>query len=208
MEEPREREGSPLHVPEIAECLARRSDLWIFAYGSLMWDPCFAYGEAQPALLHGYHRSFCVYSRRYRGTPERPGLVLGLDRGGACKGIAFRVPEHGVAVALASLWQRELTQATYRLKELPIAMAQGAVMARALIVDRSHTNYAGRLPLAEVARYILDGIGARGACRQYLENTLSELRKLGLVDGPIHRVAAMVRELAERERPCRVEPAL
>src|SRR5690348_3588116 len=78
--------------PEIAECLAERRDLWLFAYGSLMWDPGFAYAEAQPAVLRGYHRSFCVYSHRHRGTPDRPGVVLGLDRGGACKGIAYRIP--------------------------------------------------------------------------------------------------------------------
>ena len=79
-------------APEIARCIARGCDVWVFAYGSLMWDPGFAHVEAQPALLRGYHRRFCVYSHRYRGTPERPGLVLGLDRGGACKGIAYRVP--------------------------------------------------------------------------------------------------------------------
>jgi cation transport protein ChaC len=202
MQEPRERAGSPLHVPEIVECLARRSELWIFGYGSLMWDPCFPYGEAQPALLRGYHRSFCVYSRRYRGTLERPGLVLGLDRGGACKGIAFRVPTAEVEAALDRLWERELTQRTYRLKELRLETAQGAVAARALIVDRDHPNYAGRLPLADVARHILQGIGARGSCRQYLENTVRELCKLGLVDGPLHRLAEMVRDLAAQERPC------
>jgi glutathione-specific gamma-glutamylcyclotransferase len=202
MEEPRGQESSPLQVPEIAECLAGRSELWIFAYGSLMWDPCFAYGEAQPALLRGYHRSFCIYSRRYRGTPERPGLVLGLDRGGACKGIAFHVPAAEVASALMRLWQRELTQRTYRLKELPLETRRGAVLGRALVVDRRHPSYAGRLPLADMARHIVDGIGTRGSCRQYLENTVGELRKLGLEDGPVHRLADMVRELAARERPC------
>src|SRR5215469_4449876 len=88
------RSGATLGVlaPEIAQCLASGRDLWIFGYGSLMWNPGFPHAEAQPALLHGFHRAFCVYSSRYRGTPERPGLVLGLDRGGACKGVAFRVP--------------------------------------------------------------------------------------------------------------------
>src|SRR5260370_1055095 len=93
--------------PEIAECVAQRRDPWIFAYGSLMWDPGFAYAEAQPALLRGYHRSFCVYSPRHRGTPERPGIVLGLDRGGACKGIAYRVPAAHVAAALHYLGGRD-----------------------------------------------------------------------------------------------------
>src|SRR5260221_14124376 len=104
--------------PEIAECVAQRRDLWIFAYGSLMWDPGFAYAEAQPALLRGYHRSFCVYSPRHRGTPERPGIVLGLDRGGACTGSAYRVPAASGAAAAPYLrlcklarWKCPLSQA-------------------------------------------------------------------------------------------------
>jgi glutathione-specific gamma-glutamylcyclotransferase len=189
-------------APEIAECVARRCDVWIFGYGSLMWDPGFAFVEARPALVRGYHRSFCVYSHRYRGTPERPGLVLGLDRGGACKGIAYRVPTVDVAPALHYLWEREMANRTYHLKEVPLATPAGAVAARAFVVDRTHKNYAGRLPLEQVARIILQGIGARGPCRQYLENTVRELKKLGLADGPLHRLEAMVRELAARELPC------
>ena len=187
---------------EIAECLAQRSDLWIFAYGSLMWDPGFAFIEAAPALLRGYHRRFCVYSHRYRGTPDCPGLVLGLDRGGACHGIAFRVPAADVAGALHYLWEREMGNRTYHLKEVAVQLPDATVKARAFVVDRQHRNYAGRLSLDETARLILQGIGARGPCRQYLENTVCELRKLGLVDGPLHRLEAKVRALAAAELPC------
>lgn len=188
--------------PEIAECVAQRRDLWIFAYGSLMWDPGFVYVEAQPALLKGYHRSFCVYSQRHRGTPERPGVVLGLDRGGACKGIAYRVPAADVAAALHYLWDREMARGTYRLKEVQIEVPAGKVAARAFTVDRNQAGYAGRLSLEATARLILQGMGRRGSCRQYLENTVSELRKLGLVDGPLHRLEQIVKEMAARERPC------
>jgi glutathione-specific gamma-glutamylcyclotransferase len=186
--------------PEIAQCLARRSDLWIFGYGSLMWDPGFAYAEAQPALLRGYHRSFCVYSRRYRGTPDRPGLVLGLDRGGACKGVAFRVPAADVETALHYLWEREMQKGTYRLKEVPIEIPGGRIEAQAFVVDRAHPSYAGRLSPDETARLILQGNGGRGSCRQYLENTVCALRKLGLVDGPLHRLEEKVKAFAARER--------
>jgi len=189
-------------APEIAHCLANGSDLWLFGYGSLMWNPGFPYAEAQPALLRGYHRAFCVYSSRYRGTPERPGLVLGLDRGGACKGVAFRVPAADVAAALEYLWHREMTNRTYHLKAVSLLVPAGVVSARAFVVDRTHKNYTGRLTLDETARLIIQGIGARGPCRQYLENTVAELCKLGQLDGPIHRLEEKVRELAARELPC------
>jgi glutathione-specific gamma-glutamylcyclotransferase len=188
--------------PEIAECMAQRRDLWIFAYGSLMWDPGFAYAEAQPALLRGYHRSFCVYSQRHRGTPERPGLVLGLDRGGACKGIAYRVPAADVAAALHYLWDREMARGTYRLKEVLVDISVGRIKARAFAVDRKQAGYAGRLSPEAVARLILQGIGGRGSCRQYLEKTVCELRKLGLLDGPLHRLEQIVKDMAARGTPC------
>jgi cation transport protein ChaC len=182
--------------PAIAECMAQRCDLWIFAYGSLMWDPGFAYAEAQPALLKGYHRSFCVYSHRHRGTPERPGLVLGLDRGGACKGIAYRVPAAGVAATLEYLWDREMARGTYRLAQVQIDIPAGRIKARAFAVDRKQAGYAGRLSPEAAARFILQGVGARGSCCQYLENTVRELRKLGLIDGPLHRLEQIVKNLA------------
>lgn len=193
-------DSSPVTEPraarEIAACLAAGEELWIFGYGSLMWDPGFAFAEARPALLRGYHRRFCVYSHRDRGTPERPGLVLGLDRGGACKGIAYCVPRTGAAQALHYLWQREMTNRTYQLRAVALATSVGAVTARTFVVDRQHRNYAGRLSLDETARLILQGIGDRGPCRQYLENTVAELENLGHVDGPLHRLEARVRALA------------
>jgi cation transport protein ChaC len=194
--------GGGTASPDIAECVAQGRDLWIFAYGSLMWDPGFAYVEAQPALLRGYHRSFCVYSRRHRGTPERPGLVLGLDRGGACKGIAYRVPIADVAAALHYLWEREMSRGTYRLKQVRVEVPAGTIEARAFTVDRKQPGYAGRLSPEATAGLILQGIGGRGSCRQYLENTVSELRKLGLVDGPLHRLEEIVKEMATREPRC------
>ncbi len=196
------RPGAHHDAPEFAECIACGSDVWIFGYGSLMWDPGFPFVEARSALLRGYHRRFCVYSHRYRGTPERPGLVLGLDRGGACRGIAYRVPAVDVSAALHYLWEREMGNRTYQLRALSAATRGGAVTVRAFVVDRGHKNYAGRLSIDATARLILQGIGARGPCRQYLANTVAELRKLGLIDGPLHRLEEKVRALAAKEAPC------
>jgi glutathione-specific gamma-glutamylcyclotransferase len=207
-EAPRAGGSLALHpAPEVADCVARGCDVWIFGYGSLMWDPGFGFVEARPALLRGYHRSFCVYSHRYRGTAERPGLVLGLDRGGACKGIAYRVPAADVAPVLHYLWEREMANRTYHLKEVPLATGGGMVMARTFAVDRKHKNYAGRLSPQETARLILQGIGARGPCRQYLENTVHALKQLGHVDGPLHRLEAMVTQMAAHVMPCADVPA-
>ncbi|HZS82821.1 MAG TPA: gamma-glutamylcyclotransferase [Stellaceae bacterium] len=193
----------PLAAPEVRACLARRCDIWIFGYGSLMWNPGFRHCAAEPALLHGWHRSFCVYSRRYRGTPERPGLVLGLDRGGSCKGMAFRIAVADLEEALGQLWQREMVGGVYDMRELTLRLAGGGtVSAHAFTVRRSHPGYAGRLSLDETARLILQGIGGRGHCREYLENTVRHLERLGLVDGPLHRLEAKVKELAAKEPPC------
>jgi glutathione-specific gamma-glutamylcyclotransferase len=191
--------------PEIADCLTLRRDEWIFGYGSLMWDPGFAYCEARPGLLRGYHRRFCVYSEDYRGTPERPGLVLGLDRGGACKGIAFRVPAVDVEAALHYLWDREMRERTYRLLAVSVALDDRIVRARAFVVDRAQPRYAGRLTLEETARLIHQGVGGRGPCREYLENTVRQLEALGMIDGPLHRLERRVKALAQGERGLRTE---
>jgi cation transport protein ChaC len=182
--------------PELWAKLSWESDLWIFAYGSLMWDPGFPYCEAVPASLHGHHRSFCVYSHRHRGTADRPGLVLGLDRGGTCKGVAYRVPAIDVPAALDYLWDREMQSRVYQLKELAVEVPGGQVTALAFVVDRNHRHYAGGLNLAARARLIHDGAGRRGTARQYLDNTMDELERLGVVDQPLHQLARAVKSRA------------
>jgi glutathione-specific gamma-glutamylcyclotransferase len=191
------------HAPELEDCLKASCDIWIFGYGSLMWNPGFRHCAAQPALLRGWHRSFCVYSHRYRGTPEKPGLVLGLDRGGACRGMAFRIARADVEEAMHYLWDREMNGGVYRFRTLTAALeGGGTAQVRAFVVDRGHKNYAGRLSIDETARLILQGIGAKGHCREYLENTVRQLETLGLVDGPLHRLELRVKELAATELPC------
>ena len=190
-------------APEVAACLARRCDIWIFGYGSLMWNPGFPHRVAEPALLHGWHRSFCIYSHRYRGTPERPGLVLGLDRGGSCRGMAFRVGAAHAAEALHYLWEREMVGGVYHMREVGVRTAAGVIPAHAFTVRRTHPGYAGRLSLERTAQLILQGLGGRGPCREYLENTVRQLECLGLVDGPLHRLEQTVKQLAAREPPCR-----
>jgi len=175
---------------------AAAGDLWIFAYGSLMWDPGFSYRERQRALVYGYHRAFCVYSWHYRGTRERPGLVLGLDAGGSCRGMAYRVAAADAAAVMDYLDERELLHYVYLKRLVPAHLPGRVVPAQAYVADRGHGQYAGRLSHAETARLILQGRGNRGDNRTYLENTVRHLDELGVGDGPLHRLRDLVRARA------------
>ncbi len=186
------------HAPEENGCPppADGCDVWVFAYGSLMWDPGFPFEEARPAVLKGYHRAMCLYSTRYRGTPEKPGLVLGLDRGGACRGIAYRVAATNVEKVMAYLWDREMVTRAYRCHLVTIHLATGPVKARAFIVDRKHKQYAGKLSADRLVALICQGHGQRGPCRTYLENTVKHLDQLGVPDKGLHDLLQKVRALA------------
>jgi len=183
---------------EIAALRHGTQPVWIFAYGSLMWNPEIPFAEARPALLRGYHRAFCLYSREYRGTPQRPGLVLGLDRGGACRGIAYRLRPASLAEAIDRIWCREMTGAVYEMRRLPVITAQGRLDAYAFTVRRGGSDYAGRLSLEETARIIAGSAGDRGTGRDYLANTVRHLEELGIGDGPLHRLAERVAALSSR----------
>ena len=169
--------------------------VWLFAYGSLMWNPEMPFAERCPALLRGYHRGFCLYSRDYRGTPERPGLVLGLDRGGACRGIAYRLPPDSLGAAIDRVWAREMAGEVYRMRPVSVTTPQGRVAAYAFVVRRDRPDYAGRLSLDEAARIISVAAGGRGTGRDYLANTVRHLEELGIADGPLHRLESKVAAL-------------
>ena len=163
--------------------------VWIFAYGSLMWRPGFGYLEASPARLHGYHRSLCIYSVVHRGTPEQPGLVLGLDRGGSCRGWAFRVDPQQEADILAYVDGRELVTEVYRRKRLPVTIGMRRVLAWSYVVRREHPQYAGQLAPDRLLDLVRRGVGRSGRCRDYLVSTVDHLESMGIVDGPLHSLA-------------------
>lgn len=164
-------------------------DLWVFAYGSLMWQPGFKHLERRNARLVGAHRALCVYSFVHRGTPERPGLVLGLDRGGNCRGIAYRVAKAKREETIDYLRAREQVTMVYREAWRRVWLdddPQQNVHALCYMVDRGHQQYAGRLTLAEQLRYCRQGHGRSGACRDYVLATLKELESLGVRDAGLH----------------------
>jgi cation transport protein ChaC len=181
---------------EIAALRTTSDPVWLFAYGSLMWNPEFDYAEARPGLLHGYHRRFCLYSRDYRGTPERPGLVLGLDRGGSCHGIAYRLPPGRVGETLDRIWAREMTGRVYEMRRVAVRTTDGVVTAHACVVRRASPDYAGRLSLDDTARLLASAVGGRGTGRDYLANTVRHLEALGIRDRLLHRIEARVAALA------------
>jgi cation transport protein ChaC len=168
-------------------------DFWVFGYGSLMWRPGFAHIETCRARLHGFRRSLCVSSHIYRGTRERPGLVLGLDRGGSCVGLAFRVPFELRDEVLAYLRDRELVTSVYLERMLPIRLENGeSVVAVTYVVDRSHEQYAGSLDEAAAATIVSGAVGQAGANEEYVLNTIQHLQALGIRDHWLEEVGRLV----------------
>ena len=172
-------------------------DLWVFGYGSLMWRPGFPFIEQVPARLIGEHRALCVYSFDHRGTPEKPGLVLGLDRGGACRGIAFRVASQLRDHTIAYLRGREQTTHVYREVMRSVWLdnePRQRISALTYVVDRGHVQYAGRLPLADQLRIVQQGHGRSGNNRDYVLSTVKAIEAEGFRDAPLHQLATMLHD--------------
>ena len=168
------------------------SELWVFGYGSLMWRPGFDYLERIPARLRGLHRALCVFSHVHRGTPERPGLVFGLDRGGTCRGIAYRIAGPARAKTIAYLRGREQVTSVYREAMRRVELEDGSrrqIDALCYLVDRGHAQYAGRLTLAERLHFVRQGHGRSGNNRDYVLDTVKEIERQGYRDKELHLLA-------------------
>lgn len=178
--------------------------VWVFGYGSLIWNPGFSYGDAQIATLHGYRRSFCMRSIHHRGTVAQPGLVLALDRdeGAQCQGLAFEIPARIAPETLEYLRARELISAAYLETTQPVTLADGrAVRAVTYVIDRDHAQYCGGLPLEEQARIIAQAVGGRGPNAEYLINTAAHLARLGLHDPELAWLADRLRTISHPTVP-------
>lgn len=191
---------------------APRGELWVFGYGSLMWSPDFALASSSPALLRGYHRALCIYSHRYRGTPARPGLVMGLRSGGACWGMAFHVRARDARAALTALWQREMLNHVYLPRFVPVTLrgaddarhhaaapaAGPRVRALAFVADPAHRQYTCELSLEQTAQLVARGHGERGRNIEYLAQTVAHMDVLGVRD--LHLRRTLERALVLRAR--------
>jgi cation transport protein ChaC len=186
--------------------------VWVFGYGSLMWRPGFDFVDRRIARLHGYHRHFCVWSHRYRGSPKVPGLVLGLDRGGSCRGVAYRIAPERADEVLAYLHEREMITGIYRPSRLSMTVTddQGTIdriTAQTYVVDRAHPQYAGTLSRAELAALVIQGVGTAGPCRDYLVNTVEHLREMAIPDRRLERMLALVEDMRAGRIPIPTPPA-
>jgi cation transport protein ChaC len=171
------------------------ADLWVFGYGSLMWRPGFPYLERQNGLVRGWRRTLCIYSWVHRGTPEKPGLVLGLDRGGACHGAAFRVAAAEREATIAYLREREQVTSVYLEKMVRVLLWEGALVeAITYVADRNHPQYAGALSREELLRLTSQAVGGSGPNDEYILNTVGHLEEVGIKDATLEWLAERLRE--------------
>jgi cation transport protein ChaC len=181
----------------------RQPDVWVFAYGSLIWNPVLEFDERVVATVHGYHRSFCLWSRVNRGTPERPGLVLGLDRGGRCNGIVYRIPERVAEDELRLLWRREMLLGSYAPRWTVVTHGPRTFRALAFVVNRDRSGYAGRLPAEQVVERLIHARGTIGTGLDYLRRTIDALAADGIRDPHLVNLDALARQRLGEDEPHR-----
>lgn len=172
--------------------IAPGDDLWLFGYGSLLWNPAFRFAERRRGRIYGFHRRFCFWTKSGRGTPARPGLMLALEPGGSCQGAAFRVPRAEADDELQSVFLREMMTGAYRARWVDVHIDRGTVRAITFVANPGHQNYAGRVPFETAAHHIAGAEGRFGACRDYLRDTVHHLEALGIVDRPMRRLLGLV----------------
>ena len=165
---------------------------WVFAYGSLLWNPIFPFAEARRASVHGLHRRFCLWSLASRGRPSAPGLVLGLDHGGSCRGVVYRLPSPCAIDELHLLWRREMVTGAYAPRWLHADCEGRPIVALGFVVKRDHAQYAGHLTIEAQADVIAHACGAFGTSADYLERTRIALVAHGIVDPYLEKLAAEV----------------
>ncbi|MBC7781893.1 MAG: gamma-glutamylcyclotransferase [Proteobacteria bacterium] len=178
-------------------------DLWLFAYGSLIWNPLFRFAEQRPARVRGLHRRFCLWSRMGRGSPEHPGLMLALEHGGRCQGFLFRIPSGDVRTELTLIWRREMTMGSYDARWVNAQVGGQSHRALCFVINRRCRQYAGKLPTDQVVEVLATASGRLGSAADYLFQTVDCLRAHGVQDAPLFDLARQV--LDTRARAARIE---
>ena len=182
-------------IQAVLEARPAGSPMWLFAYGSLIWNPIIRYAERHVGRLHGYHRRFCLWSHVGRGSLAQPGLVLGLDAGGSCRGVVYRISEPEARNELGLLWRREMVLGSYSPRWLNVTMGNREVSAIAFVVNRGHPGYAGKLPLETVLKVMVGSRGFLGTPAEYLHETVRGLLEHGVRDAYLLDLRRRVLEL-------------
>ena len=203
-----DRDGKNSGVLSEAELIASRQqyvaddytgpDIWIFGYGSLIWNPLIAYEEKQSGRVFGFHKRFCLWTRLGRGSPEEPGLVLALDRGGSVRGVVFRIAAKHAAQELDILWRREMVNNSYSPKWVSVHTNYGVKKALSFVIRRNSPSFADRMSDENIAAIIAKATGFLGPCREYLFETAKALTKAGIQDDRLERLVSMVRKRKEK----------
>jgi glutathione-specific gamma-glutamylcyclotransferase len=192
-------------LDEMLERWNGHDDVFVFGYGSLVWNPCMEHSGRLVGTVRGYHRRFCLWSNVYRGTPERPGLVLGLDRGGAVRGVLFRLDGSVARRELELLWRREMFGGSYVARWLKTQTDEGALNAIGFVINHAAPSYAGRLSDEAVVERLATSRGRYGSGADYLAQTAAALRAAGLEDKHLDRLCDMLAQ-REFEPSCQGEP--
>ncbi|HEX4304264.1 MAG TPA: gamma-glutamylcyclotransferase [Rhizomicrobium sp.] len=181
----------------IRESVPAGADAWVFGYGSLMWNPAINVAQSAKAHVRGYHRMFCLTLQVGRATPEQPGLMLGIDRGGSCTGVAHRIAADAVESELSILWMREMLSGAYEPRWVNADIeGHGRTRTLTFVINRYHPRYEGTILEDAAARRIASAQGHLGTNRDYLYRTVKHLADLGVDDGPMHSLEAKVRHFA------------
>lgn len=170
----------------------KKQDLWVYGYGSLIWRPDFEFAEQRQALLRGYHRALCLWSRINRGTPEQPGLVFGLDVGGSCRGMAFRIPAESVPKVFDALWLREMPSGAYIPRWLRCRTSQGDIRALVFTMNRKTDAYVPRMPDEQLRQVVYSAQGTNGPCIEYVMETASALQRSKILDKRLQSVVQLL----------------
>ena len=200
----RERDGTEATVASEEQLLKSRraivhdnvdcSDLWVFGYGSLIFNPIIKHDQSLIARVHGYHRSFCLWTKIGRGSPKCPGLVLSLDYGGSCSGVGYRLKPDTAVTELDLLWRREMLTLSYNARWLRLYTKEGIKRGLAFVVDRQNPSYAPPMPLEDTVRTVATAAGFNGHCYDYLFDTVNGMKKYGIRDAAIEKLAIAVSE--------------
>lgn len=181
--------------------VAPGSDVWVFGYGSLMWNPAFRFAERRLGIVRGWHRRFCLWLQRGRGSPDCPGLMLALDRGGVCRGIAFRIEAAFVREELLLVWRREMLSGAYLARWVDVASDEGSVRAVTFVANQAHARYSGKLTEAATAERICAAAGELGSCLDYFERTVRILRTLQVDDRALRRIEVAIARTPRETSP-------